>query len=85
MAEPRSLLLGRIYRKAPVGDGAPGAHAAGEQATLPKPRMGLEVDTVVDLGLLPVVRRLGDQVVDGTERRGFDVVEAAELVPATAG
>src|SRR4029453_5121376 len=37
----------------------------------------------IDLTLLPIVRMLGDNVVHPSEDRRLDVVEAADLIPAT--
>ena len=75
----------RINREAVVEDSTPRAQAPLDLRAVSKPRVDENIDTVEDLALPPIVRRLRDEVVDLAELLRLDVVEPAELLATHAG
>src|SRR6185369_10200167 len=74
--------LGQVVEVARVGHRASEAHAGFEPRASVQPCLDSDVDSVVDLTLLAVVRMLSHDVVDATECGRFDVVEPTDLIPA---
>ena len=75
---------GRIDVEAKVVQDTPGVDATGEPRAGGEPRVDADVDEVVRVDLLPVMRRLRHHVLDLSEFVLVDVVQAAHLVPAPA-
>src|SRR5207253_7058518 len=70
----------RINREAVVEDSTPRAQAPLDLRAVSKPRVDENIDTVEDLALPPIVRRLRNEVVDLAELLRLDVIEPAELL-----
>ena len=76
---------GQAVEVARVGRRAADAHARLEARAARQPGFEADIDTVVDLPLLAVMRVLRDDVVHAAKGGGLDVVEPADLIPAATG
>src|SRR4030095_2401114 len=74
--------LRKIIEIAGVVHRLPGAQAALDARTPREARSQRDIDATEDFGLLPIVRRLRDHVVDLAVERRLDVIEAADLLAA---